>query len=188
MSDGTIRALAMAGSLRAKSFNRALLRAALERAPEDVDIEEFDLSPIPLYHGDVEAEGDPPPVARLKSALHTVDLVILVTPEYNGGLPAVMKNAVDWGSRPPRPQAWDGKPVAILGATPGRVGTLLAQRSLRESLSQLGARVMPQPRLLVSGASGLFDADLHLTDETTADRVDKFMAAAAEWARIFHRS
>lgn len=188
MSEGKISTLAMAGSLRAKSFNRALLRAAVERAPAELEIEEFDLALVPLYHGDVEAEGDPDPVAALKSALHAADLVLLVTPEYNGGLPAVMKNAVDWGSRPPRPQAWDGKPVAIMGATPGRAGTVLAQRALRESLSQLGAYVMPQPRVLLAGASKVFDGDLRLTDDATAERLDKFMAATAEWARTFRRS
>jgi chromate reductase len=124
-------------------------------------------------------------VAEFKAAVHAADLVLLATPEYNGGLPAVLKNAVDWGSRPPRPQAWDGKPVAIMGATPGRLGTALAQRSLRESLAGLNAHVMPQPRVLLSGAGAVFDDDLELADGTAGKHLDRFMSAAAEWAYRF---
>lgn len=180
-----ISLLAVAGSQRRRSFNRALLRAALERVPVGVRGREFDPSRLPFYDGDVEAAGDPDAVAEFKAAVHAADLVLLATPEYNGGLPAVLKNAVDWGSRPPRPQAWDGKPVAIMGATPGRLGTALAQRSLRESLAGLNARVMPQPRILLSGASTVFDDDLELADETTGEHLDRFMSAAAEWAYRF---
>lgn len=183
-ADG-ISLLAMAGSRRRRSFNRALLRAAVARVPGGVEVRELDPSRLPFYDGDLEAAGDPEPVSELKAAVHAADLVLLVTPEYNAGLPAVLKNAVDWGSRPPRPQAWDGKPVAIMGATPGRLGTALAQRSLRESLAGLNAHVMPQPRILLAGAGTLFDEDLNLTDDGTAKRLDKFMSAAAEWARRF---
>ena len=182
-NDTPISVLAMAGSQRRRSFNRALLRAALERAPAGVEIREFDPSRLPFYDGDVEAAGDPDVVAELKAAVHAADLVLLVTPEYNGGLPAVLKNAVDWASRRPRPQAWDGRPVAIMGATPGRLGTALAQRSLRESLAGVNAHVMPQPRILLAGAGGLFDEDLRLADAATLDRLEGFMAAAVAWAR-----
>ncbi|MDX1578284.1 MAG: NAD(P)H-dependent oxidoreductase [Gemmatimonadota bacterium] len=181
-----IRALAFAGSLRERSYNRALLEAAVARAPENLAVDTLDLSPVPFYHGDVEDLGDPAPVQRLKSAIREADLVVIATPEYNGGLPAVTKNAVDWGSRPPRPQAWDGKPVAILGCTPGRLATAGAQRALRDALGQLNAYVMPQPRVMVSGVADLFDDDLELTDEDTDERLDKFMTAAAEWARRLH--
>ena len=180
-----IRTVGFAGSLRAASFNRALLQAAFERAPDSLDLEIFDLSPIPLYNGDVEDRGDPPPVAALKAAIHAADLVVIATPEYNQGLPAVTKNAVDWASRPPRPQAWDGTPVAIMGTTPGRLGTVSAQRVLRASLGQLNALVMPQPRVLISGASSLLE-DGRLVDEATGDRLTKFMEAAAAWAAL-HR-
>jgi len=188
MNDAPIRILAFAGSLRAGSYNRALLRASLERAPVGVESEVFDLIDVPLYNGDVEDEGDPDSVAGLKTGIHAADLVLIVTPEYNYGIPAVTKNAIDWASRPPRPQAWDGKAVAILGTTPGRLGTVSAQQTLRESLSALNAHVMAQPRLLVSDASTLFDESLDLTDEATMERLDKFMVAAAEWAQVFQRS
>lgn len=181
-----IRALGMAGSLRRASYNRALLRAAAELAPARLDVEVFDLSPVPFYHGDVEKEGDPEPVAALKSAIRSADLVLIVTPEYNQGMPAVTKNAVDWGSRPPKPQAWEGKPVAIMGATPGRLATVSSQRHLRESLGHLAALVMPQPRVMVSGAGSLFEGDPpSLVDEETRARVARFMESAAEWTDRF---
>ena len=177
--------LAMAGSQRRRSFNRALLRAALARVPDGVDVREFDPSRLPFYDGDLEAAGDPDVVTEFKGAVHAADLVLLVTPEYNAGLPAVLKNAVDWGSRPPRPQAWDARPVAIMGATPGRLGTALAQRSLRESLAGLNAHVMPQPRILLAGAGKLFDEDLRLADAVMLERLEAFMAGAVAWARRF---
>lgn len=176
-----IRTVGFAGSLRAGSFNRALLEAAFDRAPENLAVEIFDLGAIPLYNADVEAEGDPPPVAALKAAIHAADLVVIATPEYNQGLPAVTKNAVDWASRPPRPQAWDGKPVAIMGTSPGRLGTVGAQRNLRDSLGQLNAHVMPQPRVLIPGAGQAFE-DGRLIDDSVGDRLTKFMEQAAAWA------
>lgn len=181
-----INTLGFAGSLRRNSFNRALLRAAVELAPERMRIETLDLSPLPFFHGDIEAAGDPEPVSALKEAIRAADLVVIATPEYNQGLPAVTKNAVDWGSRPPRPQAWEGKAVAIMGATPGRLATVTAQRHLRESLSHLSAYVMPQPRLLLAGARDLMPGDPpELTDSETRERVERFMAAAADWAERF---
>jgi len=179
-----IRALGMAGSLRRASYNRGLLRAAIDLAPAEMEIEVFDLSPLPFYHRGVEEGGDPEPVTRLKGAVRDADLVLIATPEYNQGMPAVIKNAVDWASRPPRPQAWDDKPVAIMGASPGRLGTAGAQRNLRESLSHLNARVMPQPRVLIAGAGELFDEERNLVDEATRERLRGFMAAAAEWALL----
>lgn len=178
-----IRVLGMAGSLRRASYNRGLLRAASEAAPPEMEVEVFDLAPIPLYNRDVEDRGDPDSVARLKEAIRAADLVVIATPEYNHGLPAVTKNAVDWGSRPPKPQAWDGKPVAILGATPGRLGTVGAQRNLRESLSHLSALVMPQPRVFVQKAGEAFDDERNLVDDGTRQVLERFMAAAAEWVR-----
>lgn len=182
-----LKTLAFAGSLRERSFNRALIRNVVERAPDALEIDTFDLSGIPLFNADVEAEGDPDPVARLKAAIHEADLVLIATPEYNQGLPAVTKNAVDWASRPPKPHALDGRPVAIMGATPGRLGTVGAQRVLRESLSNLNAFVMPQPRLFVAHARDAFDDELRIVDEKTLRLLDKFMGAAAEWAGRWKR-
>jgi chromate reductase len=180
----SIRTLAFAGSLRRGSFNRALLEAAVELAPPEMDVEVFDLTPVPLFNADVEAEGDPESVTGLKNAIRSADLLLISTPEYNQGLSAVTKNAVDWASRPPRPQVLDGKPVVIMGATPGRLGTVSAQGQLRRSLSALNAHVMPQPRLLIAGVGKLI-VDGLLVDEDTRARVAKFMVAAADWIERF---
>lgn len=182
MNERPMKILGIAGSLRSGSINRALLRAAEETAPSGVHFDMLDLAPLPLFNEDVESQGDPESVLNLKSAIRGSDLVLIATPEYNGGLPAALKNALDWGSRG-KPQAWDGKPVAIMGATPGRGGTAGAQRALRECLSQLNAYVMPQPRLLVAGAGSVFDKDLRVTDEATKQRVQAFVASAAKWAQ-----
>ncbi len=180
--------LSLVGSLRNGSFNRALLREAVERLPSGAAHRSFDPRPLPFYDGDLETAGDPPSVAELKAEIHAADLVLLVTPEYNGGTSGVLKNALDWGSRPPRPQAWSEKPVAIMGATPGNLGTALAQRSLRESLAGLGAYVMPQPRILVSGAGRVFDADLRLADASVGERLTRFVEAAVGWGIRFQGS
>ena len=175
------KVIGIAGSLRKGSLNLALLKEAAALAPEGLEIDIRSIAEVPLYNGDVEAAGDPEPVAALKSAIRAADLLLIVTPEYNQGMPAVTKNAVDWASRPPRPHVLDGKPVAILGATPGRLGTVGAQRVLRESLSALSAFVMPQPRMLIAGAGALFQ-DGKLVDEGTRERLASFMKAASAWA------
>ena len=128
-SQRAIRVLGFAGSLRRGSYNRALLRAASELAPEGMLIDIFDLLPIPLYNGDVEAQGDPMPVSAFKDAIRQADGVLMVTPEYNHGVPGVMKNAIDWASRPPRNAALSEKPVAIMGASPGVRGPRVAKAS-----------------------------------------------------------
>src|SRR5947207_14536285 len=118
-----VRVCGIAGSLRKASYNRALLRAAVELAPEAVQITVFDrLRDVPLYDADVEAEGDPEPVVALKTAIRQADALLIATPEYNYGVPGVLKNAVDWASRPPGSSVLEGKPAALMGATPGHGG------------------------------------------------------------------
>src|SRR5205814_8833807 len=122
----------IAGSLRTGSYNRALLRAAQELAPAGLELLTFDLAPIPLYDGDVEAQGDPEPVGALKTAIRDADALLIVTPEYNYGVPGVLKNAIDWASRPPGQSPLNGKPAALMGATPGMTGTARAQLQIRQ--------------------------------------------------------
>ncbi len=177
-----IRALGLAGSIRSDSVNRALLGAAAQAGEPRIRMRIFDLSPVQLYNGDVEAQGDPEPVAALKQAVRNSDLVVMATPEYNGGLPAVMKNALDWVSRPPKPNAWEERPVVITGATPGGLGTTLAQVQLRAALAHVGALVMPLPKFGMSYAGKAFTEDGALADPALADRLTAFMASAAEWA------
>lgn len=172
---------AFAGSLRARSYNKALLRAAVARAPSSLDIQPFDLADMPLYNGDVEDAGDPAPVQALKEALHAADGLLIVSPEYNASMTAVTKNAIDWASRPPKPTALAGLPVAVTGATPGRLGTARMQGHLRVSLANTNARVMAQPQLYVANAGEVFDEDLKLQDEATQQFLTRFLESFAAW-------
>jgi chromate reductase len=182
--EGALRAVnvaGFAGSLREGSFNRALLEAAIELAPERMTIEILDISEIPLYNADVEAQGDPEPVAVFKRAIGAADGLLIATPEYNLGVPGVTKNAIDWASRPPRKSVLDGKPVAVMGATPGMGGTARSQSQLRQAFVFTNSYAMPQPEVLVRRASELFDADGRLTDEPTREHLVKFLDAFADW-------
>ena len=156
--------LGIAGSLREGSYNRALLRAARELLPAGVELVEHDVRDLPFYDGDVEAAGDPEPVIRLKEAIRDADAVLIATPEYNRGVPAVLKNAVDWASRPPLGSPLTGKPVAIMGATTGRGGTARAQEQLRAALEFSRATVLEQPEVLVPEAFMRFDEQGELVD------------------------
>jgi chromate reductase len=177
--------LGFAGSLRRGSYNRALLRAAAELAPEGMKVEIFDLADVPLYNGDVEAEGDPEPVARLKREIAAADGVLMATPEYNHGVPAVMKNAVDWTSRPPGAAVLAGKPVGIIGASPGITGSARGQSQLRQAFEFTNSFCMPQPELLVFKAHEKFDREGRLADEATAEYLGRYLAAFSVWVRRF---
>lgn len=178
-----VEILAFAGSLRRDSYNRALLRAAVELAPEDMTIAAFDLIDVPLYNGDVEAEGDPAAVVRFKQAIRAADGVLIATPEYNHGVPAVTKNAIDWASRPPQNAALAGKPVAVFGASPGITGTARGQSQLRQAFEFTNSVCMPQPEVLVFRANEKFDAEGRLIDERTRQGVARFLAAFGDWVR-----
>ena len=180
-----LRVLGLAGSLRQDSYNRALLRAAQGLAPAGMVIEAFDLLPVPLYNGDVEAAGDPQGVAAMKAAIAAADAVLFVTPEYNHGVPAVMKNALDWASRPPRAAALDGKPVGIIGASPGQTGSARGQSQLRQAFEFTNSYAMPQPELLVFRAHEKFDAEGNLTDEATVRYLERYLEAFAAWVGKF---
>lgn len=180
---GGLQILGLAGSLRRASYNRALLRAAQGLAPEGMTIVIFDLAEVPLYNGDVEAAGDPPAVAALKQAIREADGVLMATPEYNHGVPAVMKNAVDWASRPPRSASLNQKPVAVMGASPGMVGTARGQSQLRQAFEFTNSYPMPQPELLVARAHEKFDAEGRLTDESTRLHLQSFLVAFGQWVR-----
>src|SRR5438874_6188893 len=153
-----LRILGFAGSLRKESFNRSLVRAAQELAPPNMMIEIFDLAGIPLYNGDVEAAGDPEPVAAFKQAIRAADALLIATPEYNHGVPGVMKNAIDWASRPPRQSVLNGKPAAIMGASPGFTGTARSQSQLRQAFVFTNTPAMLQPEILVGRAAEKFDS------------------------------
>jgi chromate reductase len=179
-----MRVLGIAGSLREGSYNRGLLRAAQELAPAGVEIELYEIGDLPFYNGDVEAAGPPEVVRRLREAIGAADALLLATPEYNRGTSGVLKNAIDWASRPPRQSVLDGKPVAIMGATTGISGTANAQRHLREALLFPGAQTLPQ-EVLVSRAAEKFDERGNLTDAETRAEVSVLLEGLESWvARV----
>lgn len=180
----TIRILGISGSLRRDSFNTALLRAAQELAPEGVEITLFDLKELPLYNGDVEAEGDPESVTALKEAIRNSDGVLFATPEYNHGITGVLKNAIDWASRDRDERSLNGKPAAIIGAG-GFSGTARSQAQLQPVLNETGALLMVKPGVLVTMPWEKFDAEGRLTDEDTRMFLGKHLDAFARWiARV----
>jgi chromate reductase len=182
----TLRILGIAGSLRQASYNKSLLRAATELAPETLAIEAWErLGEIPPYNEDVEKAGVPEPVAAFRDAIARADALLVATPEYNYGVPGVLKNAIDWASRPPRKSALDFKPVAILGASRGAGGTARGQLALRQSFLFTRSPVLFDPEVLVAKADEKFDAQGNLTDEKTREFVKRLMVALDGWARRF---
>ena len=175
------RIVAFAGSLRRNSFNRGLIDAARELAPEGMTIEPIEIGGLPFYNADVEAEGDPPAVATFKTAVGSADGILIATPEYNDGIPAVLANALDWGSRLPGRAPLTGKSVAIMGASPSQIGTARAQLHLRQVLGHVQTRVLPPPELLVARAHERFDAGLRLTDEGTRRVLSDLLARFSRW-------
>lgn len=179
----TSHVLGIAGSLREKSLNKAALRAARELAPEGMAVDVADLASIPLYNDDVrQGDGFPEPVAAFRERIRAADALLIVTPEYNYSVPGVLKNAIDWASRPPD-QPFDGLPVAIMGASPGRLGTARAQYHLRQCFVFLNALVLNKPEVMIAGANRIFDDDLRLTDDATRKVLQSFMASLLDWTR-----
>jgi chromate reductase len=177
-----IRLLGLAGSLRAASFNRALLRAVEELAPAGVEITTYDgLGALPFYDGDVEAAGEPISVRSLRAAIDAADAILLVTPEYNDGTTAVLKNAIDWASRPPQ-RTLAGKLAAVMGAsvTPG--GARGGIESVKRSLRRAGSEVLDD-QVAVPSAANAFDVELHLADPLIRAEVAALVASLAAQAR-----
>jgi chromate reductase, NAD(P)H dehydrogenase (quinone) len=177
--------IGLCGSLRRGSFNLMLLRAAIEVAPPGTVIEIEPIREIPLYDGDVEAEhGVPPSVQHLKDRIAGADGVLIVTPEYNNSMPGVLKNTIDWLSRPPSDIArvFRGRPVAVIGATPGPGGTALSQAAWLPVLRTLGMRPWFEGRVLISGAGKVFDSDGRVVDAATRDRIRTFVEGFAAFA------
>jgi chromate reductase len=176
--------IGISGSLRRASYNTALLRAAAELAPAGLTIEIASIRDIPLYDGDLEDEhGVPEPVRKLQARIAAADGLLLVTPEYNNSIPGVLKNAIDWLTRPPAeiPRVFGGKPVALMGATPGQGGTALAHTAWLPVLRTLGTQPWFGPRAYVSGAARVFDAEQRMVDDAARATVTKFVTGLAEF-------
>ena len=179
--------LAFSGSLREKSYNTALLREAKRLAPAGMGIEIASLREIPLYDADVEARGMPQAVTDLSARVKSADALLIATPEYNFSIPGVLKNAIDWLSRPPLDAALVRKPVAIAGAG-GRLGSARAQYHLRQVLGCLSMLAVPRPEVFVLNAWEKFDADGRLKDELAAKQIGELLAALADWTLLLRRA
>jgi len=177
-----IRILGFAGSLRKGSYNKALLRAAAELAPSDVELVIFDISGIPPFNEDLE--NDPHErVREFKAAIRAADAILIATPEYNYSIPGVLKNAIDSASRPYGDNAFDDKPVAIMGASIGTLGTGRAQYHLRQCCVFLNMRPLNHPEVMVSFAQQKIDDQGRVSDEETRQRIAEQLGALVAWAR-----
>ncbi|WP_372623703.1 NADPH-dependent FMN reductase [Falsiroseomonas sp.] len=183
-----VKVLAISGSLRKASFNSAALRAAVELAPEGVQVSLHEgLREIPPYDDDLRTgSGYPPAVAALRAAIKEADALLVASPEYNFSISGVLKNAIDWVSRPPE-QAFDNKPVAILGAATGLLGTARSQYELRKILAGLNAQLLNKPEVMISQAATKFDAEGRLTDETSRGLIAAQLAALRDWTLRLRR-
>ena len=168
--------LGICGSLRKGSYNAMALRAAQKLAPQGITVEIADISTIPMYNDDVRVAGEPAEVAALKAKIRAADAVLLVTPEYNFSIPGVLKNTLDWMSRPPEPP-FDGKVVGIMGASPGPVGTARVQYDLRKVLVFMNAFTVNKPEVFISSCASKFDAQGNLTDEATGKFIGDLLVA-----------
>jgi chromate reductase, NAD(P)H dehydrogenase (quinone) len=180
-----VRLLGISGSLRRGSYNSALLRAAVGLMPPEAALETASIRGIPLFDGDVEAQGLPAAVSQLKEAVVAAAGVLLVTPEYNNGIPGVFKNAIDWLSRPNSDirRVFGAKPFALIGASPGPYGTNLAQAAWLPVLRTLGAQVWSGGRLQVARAATVFDEAGNLKDADIEERLRQFLAGYAAFVQ-----
>ena len=174
--------LGIAGSLRRASYNRALLRAAQQLVPAHVALDLFDLADVPLFNQD-EEQKPPAAVVEFKARIRAADAVLFATPEYNYSIPGVLKNAIDWASRPSGDNAWSGKPVAVIGASVGRLGTARAQYHLQQVFVTLNMYALNQPEAMIDNAGELFDAEGTLADEKMRDHVRRLLNQFALWTR-----
>ena len=182
-SKESLNVLGVAGSIRKDSYNRALLRAAQELAPEGMAIVTFErVREIPLYDEDLEARSLPDSVVAFREAIRSADALLVVTPEYNHGLPGLLKNAIDWASRPPETSPLRGKPAAIMGASTGTVGTARAQDQLRQVFVFTETYALDEPEILVGNCVERFDARGRLTDQVTRGFIRRQLEALMEFA------
>jgi len=177
-----VRILGIAGSLRRASYNRAALRAALPLVPDGATLDVFELDGIPGFNQDDEAN-PPARVVELKRGIRQADALLIVTPEYNYSVPGVLKNAIDWASRPFGDSAWSGKPAAIMGASLGAIGTARAQYHLRQIFVYLNVFPINQPEVMIGNAASRFDAAGNLTDETTKGFIRDLLRNLVAWTR-----
>ena len=179
--------LGIAGSLRKGSYNRGALRAAQQLAPADARIEIFELDGIPLFNQDQEARL-PEKVAQFKTRIRAADAILFITPEYNYSIPGVLKNAIDWATRPYGDSAWDGKPVAVMGASVGTMGTARAQYHLRQIFVCLNMYPLNKPEVMIADAAKRFDEQGNLIDADTRERIRTLVQSLVTWTRQLQKA
>ncbi len=177
-----VHILGFAGSLRKNSFNRSILRAALELVPEDGKLEIFDLEGIPPFNQDLESQ-PPEKVKEFKAKIGTADAILIATPEYNYSIPGVLKNAIDWASRPFGDNAFEGKPVAVMGASPGMTGTARSQYHLRQTFVFLDMHPLNRPEVMVPFAHEKIDKEGKVTDPKTTEKIRELLESLVTWTR-----
>ncbi len=175
-----VKILGLCGSLRAGSYNRAALRAALELAPDGVEMRTAEIGDLPLYNEDLRAAGEPPAVEAFGAQLAWADAFLFVTPEYNYSVPGVLKNAIDWGSRL-KTQPFAGKAAAVMGASIGLLGTARAQYHLRQMGVFLDLQFVNRPEVMIGQAASRFDAEGRLTDAPTREFVGKLLVSLRDF-------
>ncbi len=176
-----MKILAICGSLRKESFNKGALRAAIEVAPKGIEIETFDIGVLPLSNQDFEKKM-PKVALDFKEKIKNADAILFVTPEYNYSISGVLKNAIDWSSRPYGDNSWEAKPAAIMGVGVGPKGTVRAQIHLRQMFIFLNIFALNRPEVMID-ATGKFDENGNLTDEETKDRISELLKALAAWTQ-----
>ncbi len=183
-----MRVLGICGSLGEKSYNKAILRTAQQLAPEGMVIDIYEgIGNFPFYNDDLAASAFPAVVTELKDKIRSANGVLIVTPEYNHGIPGVLKNALDWASRPTGESAWPGKPVAMMGAATAQGGTVRAQTQLRLNLLPLNAYPLPRPEVLINNVRAKFDDGMNFTDEQGRTFMQQQLVAFAQWIRRLER-
>lgn len=170
----------LVGSLRKKSFNLKTAKALIKLAPESLILEIVEIGQLPLYNQDLETVV-PAEWTTFRNKIKEFDGLIFVTPEYNRSVPAVLKNAIDVGSRPPVNNVWNAKPGAVISVTPGKLGAFGANHHLRQSLMAVNIPTMPQPEIYIAGAAKLFDEDNNLIEESAKDLLKKFLTQFEVW-------
>lgn len=177
-----IRILGISGSLREGSFNTGALKAAVEMVPDRAEIEIFSIAGFPEF---VQGQDQHPPekVAEFKDKIREADAILISSPEYNYSLPGVLKNAIDWASRPYGDSAWNGKPAAIMGASPGAIGTARMQYHLRQIMVFLNMFPLNKPEIMINNCAGKFDEHGNLTDDKTREFISQMLMALVDWTK-----
>lgn len=181
-----INVLGISGSLRKDSYNTAILRETVQLAPDGMHITLANISEIPLYNEDIYAQGFPSAVEHLREQIRSADALLFVTPEYNYSIPGVLKNVIDWVSRPPD-QPFAGKPAALMGASVGRFGTVRAQYHLRQSMIFLDVKLLNRPEVMIGNAQNIFDQQGKLTDGTSREYIRGLLNALYDWTLLFKK-